>query len=105
MKGLNLSIGLEIIIDMVAMITKVVSITKKGQATIPKNLREKFRIRDRVLVVEMEEGILLKPLPRPEDEFGSLKEVFKGKTAKEILEDSRAKDVVREKKLSEVVET
>ena len=105
MKALILSISLETIIDMVVMITKVVSITKKGQATIPKDLREKFKIRERVLVVEMEEGILLKPLPRPEDEFGSLKEVFKGKTAREILEESRAKDIAREKKLSEVADT
>ena len=84
--------------------TRVVSVTKKGQATIPKDLRKKFGVGDRVLVVETEEGILFKPLPRPEDEFGSLKELFKGKTAREILDEARAQDRIREKKLLEAVE-
>ncbi|MCJ7574726.1 AbrB/MazE/SpoVT family DNA-binding domain-containing protein [Candidatus Bathyarchaeota archaeon] len=84
--------------------TRVVSVTKKGQATIPKDLRERFGVGDRVLVVETEEGILFKPLPRPEDEFGSLKELFEGKTAREILDEARAQDRMREKKLLEGVE-
>jgi antitoxin PrlF len=83
--------------------TRVVSVTKKGQATIPKDLREKFGVGDRVLVVETDEGILFKPLPRPEDEFGSLRELFEGKTAREILEESRAQDRMREKRLLEGV--
>jgi AbrB family looped-hinge helix DNA binding protein len=84
--------------------TRIVSVTKKGQATIPKDLRERFGVGDRVLVVETEEGILFKPLPRPEDEFGSLKELFEGKTAREILDEARAQDRMREKKLLEGVE-
>jgi AbrB family looped-hinge helix DNA binding protein len=84
--------------------TRVVSVTKKGQATIPKDLRERFGVGDRVLVVETEEGILFKPLPRPEDEFGSLKELFEGKTAREILDEARAQDRMREKKLLEGAE-
>ena len=84
--------------------TRVVSVTKKGQATIPKELREKFGVGDRVLVVETREGILFKPLPRPEDEFGSLKELFEGKTAREVLDEARARDRGREKELSEGVE-
>ncbi len=83
--------------------TRVVSVTKKGQATIPKDLREKFGVGDRVLVEETDEGILFKPLPRPEDEFGSLRELFEGKTAREILEESRAQDHMREKRLLEGV--
>ena len=81
--------------------TRVVSITKKGQATIPKDLREKFGVGNKVLVVETSEGILLKPLPRPEDDFGSLRELFKGKTAREVLDESREQDQIREKKLLE----
>jgi antitoxin PrlF len=81
--------------------TKVVSITKKGQATIPKDLREKFGVGNKVLVVETDEGILLKPLPKPEDEFGSLRELFKGKTARQILDEARTQDRIREKKLLE----
>ena len=84
--------------------TRVVSVTKKGQATIPKDFRERFGVGDRVLVVETDEGILFKPLPRPEDEFGSLKELFEGKTAREILDEARAQDRMREKKLLEGVE-
>ena len=80
---------------------KVVSITKKGQATIPKDLREKFGVGNKVLVVETDEGILLKPLPQPEDDFGSLRELFKGKTARQILDEARTQDQIREKKLLE----
>ena len=54
-------------------------------------------------VVETEEGILLKPLPRPEDDFGSLRKLFEGKTAKEVLEEARTQDQTREKKLLERV--
>ena len=79
--------------------TRVVSVTKKGQATIPKDLREKFKVGDKVLVVETDEGILFKPLPRPEDEFGSLRDLFEGKTAREILDEARARDLMREKEL------
>ncbi|MFQ6074933.1 MAG: AbrB/MazE/SpoVT family DNA-binding domain-containing protein [Candidatus Bathyarchaeia archaeon] len=83
---------------------KIVSVTKKGQATIPKDLREKFSIRDRVLVVETEEGVLFKPLPHPEDDFGSLRELFEGRTAMEILDEARRWDRMREKKMLEGVE-
>jgi len=88
-------------INMANVVTRIVSVTRKGQATIPKDLREKFGVRDRVLVVEMGEGILFKPLPRPEDDFGSLRELFEGKKAREILEEARMRDQVREKRLLE----
>jgi AbrB family looped-hinge helix DNA binding protein len=82
---------------------KVVSVTRKGQATIPKDLRDKFGVGDKVLVVEAKEGILFKALPRPEEDFGSLKGLFEGKNAREVLQEARAKDRVREKKLLERV--
>jgi len=75
--------------------TRIVSITKKGQATIPKDLRERFGIGERVLVVETEEGILFKPLPRPGDGYGSLKELFSGKTAREVLGEARERARVK----------
>lgn len=78
---------------------RVVSVTKKGKATIPKDLRDKFGVKDRIIVVETEEGILFKPLPTPEEEFGSLKDLFHGKTSKKVLEEARAEDPTREKKL------
>jgi len=80
---------------------RVVSVTQKGQATIPKALRDKFRVKGKVLVVETSEGILLKPLPRPEDDFGSLKQQFKGETARKILDEARSRDALREKRLLE----
>jgi len=80
---------------------RVVSVTKKGQATIPKDLRDKFGMKDRIIVVETEEGILFKPLPTPEEEFGSLKDLFAGKASREILEEARAEDLAKEKGLLE----
>lgn len=79
------------------MVSEVVKITKKGQATIPKHFREKFRFKDRAIVVESKEGILLKPFPDISAEKGSLREIFKGKTAREILEEARKEDIRREK--------
>jgi antitoxin PrlF len=84
--------------------TRIVSVTKKGQATIPKDLREKFKVGNKVLVVETDEGILFKPLPRPEEEFGSLKHLFEGRTAKEILDEARTQDLMREKGLLKAAE-
>jgi AbrB family looped-hinge helix DNA binding protein len=84
--------------------TRVVSVTKKGQATIPKDLREKFKVGDKVLVVETDEGILFKPLPRPEDEFGSLKDLFEERSAREILDKARSRDQIREKELLKAAE-
>ncbi len=75
---------------------EVVSVTKKGQATIPKRLRKKYGIKDKVVVEEVESGIILKPLPSPHDEIGSLKSVFKGKTAKELLEETRKEEVAKD---------
>ncbi len=84
--------------------TRVVSVTKKGQATIPKDLREKFKIGNKVLVMETDEGILFKPLPQPEDEFGSLRDLFEGRKVREILDEARARDLMREKELLKAAE-
>ena len=84
--------------------TRIVSVTKKGQATIPKDLREKFKVANKVLVVETDEGILFKPLPRPEDEFGSLKDLFEERSAREILDEARSRDLMREKELLKAAE-
>ena len=81
------------------MTVEVVRVTKKGQATIPKRLREKFGIRDAVLVVETEEGILLKPVPKPEGDLGSLRELFEGRSSREILEEARKEERLREGRL------
>ena len=80
-------------------LVEVVSVTKKGQATIPKRLRKKYGIKDKVIVEESECGVLLKPLPFPSDERGSLKEVFKGKTARQLLDEARKEEVTADKEL------
>jgi AbrB family looped-hinge helix DNA binding protein len=50
-----------------------VVVTKKGQTTIPARLRKKFRIEEgtKLEVVEMEEGILLKPKKSVWDMIGA----------------------------------
>jgi antitoxin PrlF len=76
---------------------EVVSVTKKGQATIPKRLRKKYGIKDKVIVEENEKGIILKPLPSPKDDFGSLKIVFKGRTAQELIKKVRSEEFAKDK--------
>lgn len=79
------------------MLVEVVTVTKKGQATIPKKMREKYGIKDKVLVIEAEEGIILKPLPAPDEDFGSLKDISEGKTSRELLEEARREESAKEK--------
>jgi antitoxin PrlF len=77
-------------------LVEVVSVTKKGQATIPKKLRKKYGIKDKVLIEENGQGIILKPLPSPNDDFGSLKIVFKGRTAQELLKEARSEEFIKD---------
>lgn len=74
----------------------VVCVTRKGQATIPKKLRNKYGIKDKVIFEENEKGLLIRPLPSPDDDFGSLKDAFEGKTAKELVADARKDEYAQE---------
>ena len=78
-------------------LVEVSSVTKKGQATIPKRLRQKYGIKDKVVFEENECGIVLKPIPSPSDEFGSLKGFFKGKTARQLLDEARKEEFAADK--------
>ena len=78
-------------------VVEVVSVTKKGQATIPKRLRKKYGIKDKVIVEESECGVLLKPFPSISEERGSLKGLFKGKTARQLLDEARKEEFAQEK--------
>ena len=78
--------------------SQIVSITSKGQATIPKELREKYGMKDKAIVMETPEGILFKPLPSPSSEKGSLKTLLKDKTAKELVREAREHEERHEKK-------
>lgn len=78
---------------------EVISVTKKGQATIPKRLREKYGIKNKVIFEENECGIVLKPVPSPSQERGSLKELFKGKTSRQLVEEARREEFAQEEEL------
>jgi AbrB family looped-hinge helix DNA binding protein len=80
-------------------LVEVVSVTKKGQATIPKRLRKKYGIKDKVMFEESECGLVLKPLPSPSEMRGSLKKYFKGKTAKQLLDEARKDEIAEDKEL------
>ncbi|MHA1595839.1 MAG: AbrB/MazE/SpoVT family DNA-binding domain-containing protein [Candidatus Baldrarchaeia archaeon] len=82
---------------------EIVSVTKKGQATIPKRLREKYGIQDKVMVIDVGYGILLKPVPTPDQAYGSLKGLFGKKSSKELLREAREEDLEKEKRLLEHV--
>lgn len=90
---------------MTKLVEKVVSVTKKGQATIPKKLRDKYHIKSKVLIVEEEGKIVLKPFPSPEQEFGSLKTVFKGKSSRKLLEEAKEESVQDEARRRRLVAT
>jgi len=78
------------------MTEEVVTVTKKGQATIPKKMRERHGIGRKVLVEDTEEGVLLKPLPSASMERGSLRALFKGKSSKEIMKEIRKDELSSE---------
>ncbi len=78
-------------------LVEVVSVTKKGQATIPKRLRQKYGIKDKVVFEEDACGLVLKPLPSPTDDFGSLKPLAKGKTARQLLAEARKEETKTDK--------
>lgn len=78
-------------------LVEVVSVTKKGQATIPKRLREKYGIEGKVLIMEENGGIVLKPLPAPSEDLGSLKAVFATKSSRGLIEEARREESIKEK--------
>ncbi|MGI0087093.1 MAG: AbrB/MazE/SpoVT family DNA-binding domain-containing protein [Nitrosotalea sp.] len=81
------------------MVGTIVTVTKKGQATIPKELREKHKITKKALAVDTKEGVLLKALAGPLAEKGSLKELFRGKTARQLVKEARSEEIKKEKRL------
>jgi len=58
---------------------------------------KKYGIKDKVLIEETKTGIMLKPLPSPAQDFGSLKSVFKKQSSKELLEEARKEESVKGK--------
>ena len=78
---------------------EVVSVTKKGQATIPKKLRTKYHIKNKVIFEENECGLVLKAVPTPDELFGSFKKFANGKTARQLLEEARKEEFARDNEL------
>ena len=78
---------------------EVVSVTKKGQATIPKKLRTKYHIKDKVFFEENEFGLVLKAVPTPDELFGSFKKFAKGRTARQLLDEARKEEFEKESEL------
>lgn len=83
----------------ITMSQVIVTVTKKGQATIPKKMREKHRIGRRALVEDTSEGVLVKPIPTPSMERGSLRTLFNGRSSKEIMGEVRKQESTSEEKL------
>src|ERR1700730_17416677 len=71
---------------------EVVTVTKKGQATIPKSMRERHRIGRKVLAVDTRQGVMFVPLPDPSMERGSLKETLGNRSSKEIMGEIRKQE-------------
>lgn len=80
--------------------TNIVTVTKKGQATIPKNLREKHKIGKKALAIDTKEGVLFKPVSDPHVEKGSLKTLFKGKTSRQLIKEARSEEIKKDSMLS-----
>lgn len=82
---------------------RVVSVTEKGQATIPKHLREKHGIRapGRVKFVENDDGeIVVRPVGSMR-EFRGLERSEDGRRATDVLQEEREKD---RKRLDDLVD-
>ena len=88
-----------------------VTVTRKGQATIPKEFRDKLHIDTpgRVRFVENEEGdIVIRPVKRPSEIRGDLatSEAEEGeRTATEMLREERERDEEKLEKKHEGSET
>ncbi|KXA91276.1 hypothetical protein AKJ57_01785 [candidate division MSBL1 archaeon SCGC-AAA259A05] len=80
---------------------EIVKVTKKGQATIPKHLRDKYGLEDSVLVEDAEDGVLIRPVPKISEKRGSLSHLFE-KSARETLKEARKEEEKREKRLERI---
>jgi AbrB family looped-hinge helix DNA binding protein len=78
------------------MTPAIVTVTSKGQATIPSKLRKKHGTGRKVLVIDTEAGVLLKPVPDPALDKGSLKELFGGTGSRELIDEARSEELRRD---------
>lgn len=78
----------------------VVTVTSKGQATIPKELREEYGIERKVIFEGGEGAILLRPAPEPLKDVGMFRHLAKGKTAAQLLKEDEKAETDREHRLT-----
>jgi len=81
-----------------------VTVTSKGQITIPSRLRKKLKIDkgEKLLIIEEDDAIRIVPIPKLSKLAGADMEVFKGrKPSKEIEEARREWDKEFEERLKE----
>jgi len=83
--------------SITALTQAVVTVTKKGQATIPIELRKKHKIGRKVLVIDTDAGVLLKPVADPIVEKGSLKKLFASSDSRELIEEARFTESQKER--------
>ena len=68
---------------------QVVKVTRRGQTTIPVDVRRRFRIKEgsRLLVGTTEDAIVMHPVPSLEDLAGSMAKISNRKEANAILDE------------------
>ena len=63
-----------------------------------KELASKIGMLEAEKIAEEEGKIILKPIPTPEQEFGSLKTIFKGKSSRNLLKEARQEESAKDEK-------
>jgi AbrB family looped-hinge helix DNA binding protein len=84
------------------MTLKVGNVTEKGQVTIPKHLRKKYKIDDKVLFIDAGEGVLVRRVPK----LSELKGILKDSKIDfdRIRQEERRIEAAREQRLMEIIE-
>lgn len=82
---------------------EVIRVSKKGQATIPKELRERFGIETpgKVLIHEAEGKIVVEPLPSVEEMQGVHAGRYETGEVRELLREMKAEDEELERERDE----
>ena len=87
------------------MTRDVIMVTQKGQATIPKRLRDEFGISNpgRVMMEATDDGILVKRVPTPDELEGEMRDMTdgEGRSGVELLRESREADARAEEQQNE----
>jgi AbrB family looped-hinge helix DNA binding protein len=86
---------------MYYMTMDVGNVTNKGQVTIPKHLRKKYKIDDKVLFVDTGDGVLVRQVPK----LSELKGILKGSMDPDsINQQEKRLEATRQERLMAVIE-